>query len=30
MNVRLEAAWFQGILFFLLYLQRADIIKDKA
>ena len=29
MNVRLEAAWFQGVLFSLLYRQGADTIKNK-
>ena len=28
--MRLEAAWFQGVLFSLLYRQCADTIKDKA
>ena len=29
MSLRLEAAWFQGVLFSLLYWQCADTIKDK-
>ena len=30
MSMRLEAAWFQGVLFSLLYRQCADTIKGKA
>lgn len=29
MSVRLEEVWFQGVLFFLIYRQCADIIKGK-